>query len=227
MVFPFPTIGPALDVTEVAFVTSATSTQHNGSITMPSGIQAGDIIIVGQQWRGLENDTADYPGSGFTSISNLYYPGSSIVNDQYYKSHASYKIATGSESGASVSGFSESSPYSYTSAGIYVYRPNAEATTVTQVNKYTYQGAGDPAQNILYGSTSGAATIALAVTGSNNYPGITFTGATPDASIDLNNGGSDLRMRAYGARKGGGVNITTDMTDVGANLFTSVLLEVT
>jgi|TARA_B100000035_G_scaffold247235_1_gene215927 hypothetical protein len=227
MVFPFPTICPALGVTELAFVTSATSTQHNGSIAMPSGIQAGDIIIVGQQWRGQENNTADYPGSGFTSISNLYNAGGSLVNDDYYKSHTSYKIATGSEAGASISGFADQGAYTYNSAGIYIYRPNAEATAVTQVNKYTYQGNGNPAQNILYGSTSGAATIALAVAGCNNYPGITFTGATPDASINLNNAGSDLRMRAYGANKGSGVDITTDMSDDGANLFTSVLLEIT
>jgi len=225
--FPFPTIGPALGVTEVAFVTSATSTQHNGSITMPSGIQTGDIIIVGQQWRGLDGDTADYSGSGFTSISNLYVAGSSIVDDDYYKSHASYKIADGSEASASVSGFADQDAYTATTAGIYVYRPNAEVSAVTQVNKYTYQGSGNPAQNVLYGSSSSAATIALAVTGSNNYPSITFSGATADAVVDINNYGSDLRMRAYAANKGAGVDITTDMNDVGANLFTSVLLEIT
>lgn len=219
MVFPFPTIGPITGVTEVSFVTSATATQFNGSLTMPASIEAGDIIIVGQEW--IKNIADDYPGSGFTSISNLK------ISAYYYKNHVSYKIADGSEAGTSISGFADQSYDPNTSAGIYVYRPNAEVKTVTQVNKYTYLGTGNPAVNILYGSTSDAATIALAVAGSNKYPGITFTGVTADAEINLNNGGSDLRMRAYGANKGEGVDITTDMTDVGANFFTSVLLELT
>lgn len=219
MVFPFPTIVPIADLSRVSFVTSTAATQFNGSLTMPSSIEAGDIIIVGQEW--YKNTTADYPGSGFTSISNLK------LSSYYYKNHVSYKIADGSEAGTSISGFADQSANNSTSAGIYVYRPNAEVKTVTQVNKYTYLGTGNPAVNILYGSTSDAATIALAVAGSNNYPGITFTGATADAEVNLNNGLADLRMRAYGANKGESVDITTDMTDVGANFFTSVLLELT
>ena len=220
--FPFPIIAPVLSVTEVDFVTSSSPTNYNGSITMPSDIQAGDVIVVGQMYYASTVDDA-LPGSGFTQISIL---SNYKAACESYTSCTSYKIADGTEGGASISGFGDKSVYSYTSAGVYVYRPNSPAASVAQVNKYTYEGTGDPAQNILYGSTSGAATVAVAVAGCNNYPSITFSGATPDASVDINNFGSDLRMRAYGANKGAGVDVTTDMNDAGANLFTSVLLEI-
>lgn len=220
--FPFPAVPPYIDLTAVSYVTSSSPTNYDGSITMPSNIQAGDVIIVGQEYGANTNDRS-LPGSGFTQISVL--SRYSALNEYYYTSCVSYKIANGTEGGSSISGFGDKSAYNYTSAGVYIYRPNNPVMSITQVNKYTYEGSGDPASNILYGSTSTAVTIALAVTGSNFYPSITFSGATSDANVDINNYGSDLRMRAYGADKGAGINITTDMNDVGANLFTSVLLE--
>ena len=214
-----------MELVEIDFVTVTTSTDYDGYLVMPSNIRKGDIIIVAQQQVG--STTNDATGVGFTSISNLYYAGGGEVGNNYYKSHVSYRIASSdSLGGSTVGGFAQNNVYDHTSAVIAVFRPNVPATTVTQVDKYTYAGTS-AGTNIMYASASDAVTIALSIIGSDNSPNISWTGSLLSVNTSIDNNLSDLRANMRGFDKGSGADITTYGFATGIDLFTSVLLEIT
>jgi hypothetical protein len=133
---------------EANYVTSNTEIAYAGDRThqFPTGIQAGDILVMLQVAR-LRSSAGYAPtlnvsfGDGFTKatgninsqVTNQvfnYYSGNYDITDSF----VSYKIADGSENGASIGGFiQESNPYG-TAGGwrrLMVFRPTYVVNSVS------------------------------------------------------------------------------------------------
>lgn len=93
-----PAVGGGGGVTSLTFQASATS--EDSTVTAPASIQAGDLLIAAQHVLNFAPPGAAVP-SGFTQILTFQPSGSSLI-----RMTVSYKIADGSESGASLSGMS-------------------------------------------------------------------------------------------------------------------------
>jgi hypothetical protein len=140
----FIAAGALTSITQVLSAISATTT-----ITAPSGIQAGDLIVLLDVSCGYSLPTAVVP-TGFTQIIN--------INDTTdVAAVASYKIAVGTEGGTSITGMAGT-----TSKVMYVFRGNkaAAAATVGDVgNQWT---SGNPTAQTI---TAASGTPPLVVFG--------------------------------------------------------------
>lgn len=223
--FMMPMPSALTGVTTLSLVTSATSTEYNGTITFPSGIEAGDIIIVGQQY-GDTDTTAEpnytsYTGTGFTSVGSGYDPGI----DWVYQHAVSYKVADGTEASAAIGGFMPQESGSDVTAAIVVYRPNYPATTVAAQDITSAATTGNPAAQVINASNSSYATICVGHAGGNNTPSVSWSG-TPDVTVSYSTGAAEISFRAEAATQGSGADITFDVGDTGSNHATSFYLEV-
>ena len=128
----------------------------NGTLTMPTGIESGDIILVYQlAYRG---QSGDYPtgtityGNGFTAVNGQQ--GNNILSgDSYYTvlGAVSYKIANGTESGTSITGFIHGitgfSNWSHLGL-VFVLRPsgNISNISITNLPNQVFTGTYNPPQ---------------------------------------------------------------------------------
>jgi hypothetical protein len=196
----------------VSFVNSAKA--GTNSITLPSGIQAGDIIVL----FGFRNTTtAPTLPTGYTNIS------SQSANGISYRS--AYKIATGSESGTSVT---------FTNANVIqcaVYRGasrvgNAASTTNASSANTSIAGIGTFVNTdgtswaVLYGGS--AQTTSMSTPSAVTLRGTTQTGTSCMALIgDSNTGVSTwgLRTSANGTNAAGGGG-SVELIPIGAKVAT-------
>lgn len=120
---------------ELTYQTYSTD-QNFPDFTMPSGISAGDLILVASHtWD--QDASATIPviyGTGFTGIaSNVMwkydYPSGTDVTSQLA---LSYKIADGTESGTSIGGFMNDQ---WDNGVCAVYRPSRPITSVVWKNE--------------------------------------------------------------------------------------------
>lgn len=203
-------------VTSISYQTSTSASNHNGSITMPSGISSGDVIIVCQSaTKSTINQsppTAAY-GTGFTSIGTDSVSRSDGQGDYTnMRMCLSAKIADGTEASSSIGGFMNDSKES---AAVYVYRPNVAATTITAVGYVSDTSNANPAaQTITASGTSKAHIVVAHYNSRNTSPTITYSGATSDQNFDdIGNADCRLAARATGVSSGGGSNVTIDIND--------------
>ena len=138
---------------EPAYVTKSSEYFGEGdqNHTFPTGILAGDLLIMCQSIGTRTTDgyspPSQTPGTGFTDavtdVAAQWYwrPGGQY--DIVHK-HTSYKIATGSESGATIGGFCSSTSNVSTPSGyrtLYVYRVPYPYTSVVTSLATTSIGA--------------------------------------------------------------------------------------
>ena len=203
-------------VSTLTYQTSTSASDHGGSITMPSGISSGDIIVVCQSAvKNTFNTTAPTAayGTGFTSIGTdtvSYDAGGGSFNN--LRMCLSAKIADGSEASSSISGFMNDNREA---ASVYVYRPDATPTTMTPTGYVSATSNGDPAsQTVLAGSSTTAHIVVAHYNCRSTSPTITYSGATSDADFD-DIGSIDCRLasRATGVASGSGANVTIDIND--------------
>lgn len=109
--------GPTLALTFVAVSTSATNT-----VTSPSGIQAGDLIVIFDTAYNGSSQPGTVIPSGFTN--GKLYTG---LNGRYFKSLISHKIAVGNESSTVFSGMNSTSEVKC----CWVFRPSQPIVSVT------------------------------------------------------------------------------------------------
>jgi len=224
------------------FLASATSVNGNGNITMPTGIQAGDIIIVAV----TADQTVSAPpvayGTGFTAVTTsngsysyetsstwhagywggdpdnpVWYAGyyTYTYGTAYKRQCVSYKVATGAESGATISGFANGTTES---AVVLVYRSGAAAPAVVAQGITTSTAAGT---QTISASLSAAATIAVAI---QTYMGA-WTAFSPAADSDVVT--TDIRLSAL-AQNPAASDVTVTSASVGfAGVFATFYLEVT
>jgi hypothetical protein len=135
-------------IKSASVVNTQTQISYNGSITMPSDIQEGDLILVcqitGRGGSSYPSITIAY-GTGFTGIN--YETGLYTINSHigrfYYKliGAVSYKIADGTESGTTNTGFMNSGGEGYV---LFHIRANIAISSVNAIFITTSATAGDP-----------------------------------------------------------------------------------
>lgn len=144
--------GRLTTITQVLSATSVATT-----ITAPSGIQAGDLIVMYDYAFGIYGVPGDVPPSGFTVISNL-------TDGSNNRAIAAYKLADGTEGGTSITGMTGSSP---SAKAIYVFRGNIRAKTATVGDVGATQTSGNNAAQVVNVAAVLPPLIVLAFYGSN------------------------------------------------------------
>lgn len=146
---------------------------YNGILLMPSGIVAGDLLLVSQN-AGSGGATTPAitisPGTGFTLASST--TGTYSISTSFYRQSTcvSAKIATGSESGTNISGFMNSTGEA---AVLFHIRANKKITSVSYVSTTASSTAGDfPAINII---TSTGIEIPFYCVGGTSTPSVVST----------------------------------------------------
>jgi hypothetical protein len=190
-------VGSSYDTFELITSNTSTFTEGNTTHTFPSGIEAGDLLVM-MQSNAMQTVDGYGPaigslsfGTGFTQAND-----GSFGNSQYYQSYyqpsqysvgnltVSYKVAAGTESGASIGGFEtpsnvRGSPYG--TRLVFVFRPSfthSSSVTVDFIN----------VRNTTGGSTVASHTISVSRTPSASLPscGVVFfssPGSSKTASL--------------------------------------------
>ena len=213
----------------VSVVTSRVGRAINtGSIIMPTGIQALDIIIVGYKanWESITN----YEGSGFTRISS-HGNDNGISTD--VGTMLSYKVAAGNESGDSIGGFTPNGSYYC----IFVVRPSRILRSIAGLNTGGYAGSSNapPTTITTANAPDNATTIALAIFGnwtSASAPATAVFSPTAPKIILSTSGGSDgecaeLHMRIQNPALVTPVNISTDYSTNAVNAYSTGYIRIT
>src|SRR3972149_6788610 len=130
-----------MPVTSIAFQDSATSTAS--TITGPATILAGDVLFLADRARNSTGVPTTVVPTGFTSIGN--------INDGFdSRQICSYKIATGAEASASITGMNGTAE---NRKALYVMRPNSAASVVTIASVGgQFTDSNPAAQNVTAGS---------------------------------------------------------------------------
>lgn len=93
---------PMLGISSATFVFNAIGTSTGTSATCPSGVQAGDLLV----WFNACQKTGSDPGTttptGFTQLTNVLF----LSGSNYYRATICYKVASGTEGGTTISGYS-------------------------------------------------------------------------------------------------------------------------
>lgn len=187
----------AANAVGLTVVTSKTgvSASGTGTVVMPTGIIAKDIIIVGYK-ADYGSSISSYPGSGFTRVSSAGATNGGFTDTGTI---ISYKVAVGNESGATIGGWANGSgPEIY---AIYVVRPSRTLRSITAVNTGAYAGdGGAPPYTITTASAaSDATTIALSFMGGWGTGINGSFSPTTTRILDYDIGGSDVSdsLRLY------------------------------
>lgn len=182
----------------VAFVTSVTS--EASSLTVPSGILAGDLLFFTQ--RVPDTTVATVP-SGFTDI---------ILSEASALDHrTSYKIAAGTEGGTSITG-STGSSYAST---LLVFRGGGWSSVST--GTWNGQGltSGDPSSQTVTAQTDKVIVIGTTGTRSSTLTGFQTESPAFDDVVILTNSNGDSISTGYKIYQADSVSHTIDVTDNG------------
>jgi hypothetical protein len=138
-------------LTSITQVLSATS-NNSATITAPSGIQAGDLIVMLDAASADSSPPTAVVPTGFTSIFN-------VTDAANYRIIASYKKADGTEGGASITGMVGSGFTNTSAKSILVFRGNAPATTITVGDIGSQLTTGNPTAQTITASSGVAPLI--------------------------------------------------------------------
>jgi len=204
----------------LSFVASATSSAT--SITLPAGIQAGDIIALWDKAASINATPTTIIPTGFTSVGNIF---NSVPSSLTYlaRSIMSYKIASGSEGGASIAGMS--------SDGIVhkiamVFRPNFTPSTATPKSVGGEVTVNNPASQTVSASSG---TVPLIVFGFYGQTNNAISPRTFSPSEDGEISTSTICFAKYKIYNGAATpaNHSVDMDDEGdLNILQSFYLEI-
>jgi hypothetical protein len=185
----------------LAFKSSAVSTLTAGTIVAPSGIVAGDLIVL---YDNVANNTTlptSVVPTGFTSIlENTVSTNRRVI--------CSYKIATGSEGGTTITGMSVNN---VAAKIILVFSTNG-ASSVT-VKSVQYEATdNDPAAQVI---PSGSGTAPLVAIGFNRNTSGTGISMSPTEDGSVVNSGHFGYYKIYNSNPA--TNVTFDGGDGGVN----------
>lgn len=124
--------GASSRVTSLSIVNHQETSGDHTYVTMPTGLQVGDILIVSRSTYSSNQ----LPPSGWTSIKTAYSSNGIFYN---WGCSLSYKVVTStSESGSSVSGWGNGR--SDTGATAWAIRPNQPASQINIQDTFGYAG---------------------------------------------------------------------------------------
>ena len=195
------------------FVTSASnsSTDNTTTITAPSGILAGDIIIFSNY---VANYTSGTVPSGFT---NLVLTEITAVDHR-----TSYKIADGTESGTTITGMTGSD----FACVLAVFRLSQTPTVST--GTWNSEGTdADPASQTVVSPTTKPVIVFYAAGSRDSIPSFSSQTPTLDGTISAGPTGNSLLV-GYAIYTFGAPSYTADVADTGnRNTFHSGYLALT
>lgn len=164
------------NINDVTVVNNLLYLNHGGSLLMPNGIEAGDLLIVANTAGAGSSSTPTItvtPGLNFTLISSS--TGTYTVSTFFYRqtSAMSYKIAVGTEGGTTISSFMSSNG---NAAILFHLRGNVKIGSVTNIVTNSSFTAGDPPLTTI--TTTNAFEIPYYMNGtSNSAPTVSVTPA--------------------------------------------------
>jgi hypothetical protein len=194
---PFMFAPPA--VASVAFQASTTSTATS-TITAPASIEPGDILVMVDAGSGFGPPTKVVP-AGFTEV-----PGSELVIGAK-RVVLSYKIATGSEDGATITGMSTSPSNKI----ILQFRPNVPATAITPASVNAQATDADPTAQNVTASGGTPPLIVIATYGASAAVDPRTMSPAKDAEV----ASSTLQYIAYKIYNAAPADVSVDMDDEG------------
>jgi hypothetical protein len=194
---------------------SASSTGGDDYVIAPSDIQPGDLLVLYIRVQADESAPAGVASPGFTTLGFQSWPASG--SDRASQT-LRYKIANGSEAGASIPAGSASQ-----SSTKYLLVFDARATSVTPSTFNTSAGNLNPAPQTVSSSASTGPTLVLAGYGSTGV--IDPVGMIPAKDGEY---GAGTRRVAWKFFQTSPVNVTVDMDDEGnRNFLQSGYLQIT
>jgi hypothetical protein len=186
------------------------------TIAAPSGIQAGDLIVLADAATSIGSTPALVTPSGFTNLTNA-----SDANDRMA---CWYKLADGTEGGASYTGMSGGSQ---TRKVMAVFRGDIPAISITPADADS--GAftsGDPASQIIT-SASGAPPLVVCSAYYGTTGSISPRSFTPAKDGEVNPSGSTALYLAWKIYNAAPADVTVDMGDHGVNCLQSFYMRMT
>lgn len=211
--FLMPTPAPFLKPT--SFTLHDTGTGTGGTVTVPAGVQAGDIIMVGH------GDRVSVPsvGSGMTEIAKAGNTNGGFTDSGIT---TCFKVSDGTET--TITGFTGTQA----SWCVAVFRPNVAASSGVVTGTSSYAGTGNPAANVMGISASSSATVAIYAIweAGNTTPTGSFTGVSGVTTLTTFNGTHGIVVYLKAQDAGSGSDITADVGDIGVQASASGYLEI-
>jgi hypothetical protein len=206
----FPPGAAAVGLTTLTQVLSATDSA-GATMTLPVGIQAGDLIVLWDHAVSAATPVTAVP-SGFNSIAN------DTVGDGFNRVILSYKVAVGTESGATITGMTNNGTAVDLVKLVYVFRGNQPIKAVNVVSAAIDSIHTNPTAQVV---SSGSGKAPLVVIGAYScYDGtINPRSFTPAKDGEINvTGSTQARVQSYLAYKiynSAPADVTIDMDDEG------------
>ena len=145
--------GASKRVTSSSIVGHANTSGDYTTVTLPTGLQVGDILVVS---RTSNSGSSSIP-TGWTLIK-FQFNGNGIFYD--WGSLLAYKVVTStSESGTNVGTFGNG--YSNTGATVWAIRPNIPASQINVLDTFGHAGTSSGGLTTINASDSAFCTIAL------------------------------------------------------------------
>ena len=189
-------------LTALVQVNSANSTA--ATITAPANIQPGDLLVLWQSAANIGSPPTLVQPTGFTTISNQPAGGTRF--------NMCYKIADGTEDGATLTGMDASAAGS-DAKSLLQFRGNIPITSVSVVDLETQFTLGNPTSQTVNASGGQAPLIVLAGYDSTNA--IDPRTFTPAKDGEINSGVNHyFAWKIYNSSP---ADVTVDMDDEGDN----------
>lgn len=190
------------------FVDSSTSSS-GATITLPSGIATSDLIVLLQGGQSGSNPPTLVTPAGYTSLGNY---SSGTTNQQIA---AAYKISSGSDSGAVLTGINGTNNRKIA----LVFRPSVAPSSISTGTYHGISTNGDPSSQTI--TLSGVTVPAIGIATYMNETGTPTTTFSPteDATITLT--GALNFIVKYKIMNNDQSDITVDMNDVNLNSMQS------
>jgi hypothetical protein len=173
-------------VTSLSIVNHANTNGDLTTVTLPTGLQVGDILVVS---RSSSSSSSSLP-SGWTLIEFAYNSNGASYD---WGSLLAYKVVTStSESGTSVGSFGNGNTDS--GATVWAIRPNKPATQINIVDTFGYAGTSGGGNTTINASDSPYCTISLASMGMLSFydSSSSYLGTSTNGGIFRNaSGGTD------------------------------------
>jgi len=194
----------------IAFRASATSTNTAGTIVAPSGIVAGDLLVL---YDSAANNTT-IP----TAVIPSGFGSPAIINQTFSTNRrviVSMKIANGTEAGATITGMSVNNTVNKI---LIVFSTNGATSSIAY--DVDFQSTdGDPTAQTVTSASGSPPLVVLAFY--RNTTGVSFS-PTEDGSVV--NGGQQGKYKIYNSSP---ADVTVDLGDAGtANMLMSFYIEV-
>ncbi|MFA5387038.1 MAG: hypothetical protein WC322_01425 [Candidatus Paceibacterota bacterium] len=199
----------------------STGSSFSSTITAPAAINAGDLLILVDSGRNTVATPAEVIPSGFTKFDEYVDAG------LFYRVTWSYKIADGTEDGATLTGMLAIATISKI---CYQFRGNVSITGISQFSKVVQFTSSDPTAQVVTASGGAVPLIVLVYYNSTgNISPRTFSPAKDGEENDNNDTGVvSNAWLAYKIYNSSPADVTVDMDDEGdRNLIYSFYLQVT